>query len=179
MTIEDITTAQRVHGFAALLLKRLNDFNEGLTSGEEFHDAIELLNETYPPQLDDDPHGLHLQAMAYEELGLDQEAISAYSEAAVQLSIIGDSVREAAAYMALSLLYFRNENLRAAGWAANQAAFLYVHLGDTPRHTALRLYLFCLYPTCDPVWVGAHRLLRIMKSLGAYGRDARTLYTLE
>lgn len=117
--------------------------------------------------------------MVCDELGLAQEAISAYTEAAVQLSIIGDSVREAAAYTALSFLYFRNENLRAVRWAAKQAAFLYVHLGDVTRHTVLRLYLFCLSPGCLAGLLGMHRLVRITKAIGTYVRDARTLYTLK
>jgi hypothetical protein len=65
--------------------------------------------------------------MACEEFGWTDKAISAYAEAAVQLSLIEDPTREAAAYTALARQQYHCGDIDSASRAASQAMFLYLH----------------------------------------------------
>lgn len=87
----------------------------------------------YPELFNQNPHALHLYAMACEEFGWADKAIAAYAESAAHVSLIEDPAREAAAYTALARQYYDCGDIDSASRAASQAMFLNLHVGDTPN----------------------------------------------
>ncbi|MCP9000316.1 hypothetical protein NFC73_11335 [Pseudarthrobacter sp. RMG13] len=105
----------------------------GLISNEELLDWVYNLLHPYPELFNQNPHALHLYAMACEEFGWADKAIAAYAESAAHVSLIEDPAREAAAYTALARQYYDCGDIDSASRAASQAMFLNLHVGDTPN----------------------------------------------
>lgn len=170
--------AHRLHGPAAELFRMLKAHGAGLISREELLDWVYNLLHLYPDLFNQDPHALHLYAMACEEFGWADKAISAYAESAVQLSLIEDPIREAAAYTALARQHYDCGDIDSASRAASQAMFLYLHVRDIPKLAVHRLYDFCLRTAKTQSGIlTTPRMDRITTSISHYARTATTLYT--
>ncbi|MDD0858256.1 hypothetical protein NHF46_11715 [Arthrobacter alpinus] len=171
------TPALLLHGLAAELHRTIDEFNSGFISGQDLYLTSKHLTASNAP-LDNDPYCLHLQGIIADILGHAQAAIIAYTEAAIQLSLIEDTTREADAYTALARLHHRSNNLPAAIQAAQNAGILHLHHGNINGHCVHTLYTYALTTAMhDPEFLTTPHARTILHTISRTVYEAPDRYT--
>lgn len=172
------TEALLLHGTAAELHYHIDQYLTGMSSAQDLTLATWMLRFTHPTLMATDPYCLHLQGFISDMFGDAQEAIAAYTEAAIQLSLIEDPIREAAAYTALARIHHLTNNLPAAIHATQNATLLHLHEGNTTSYHLHTLTTYTLTTALhDPEFLTTPYAQTILTTIHKSTHNTHHLYT--